>query len=122
MHDAVAYSVPETDTTSYKSRNVQVDIIEVDTTEVGILLSHRGQKVAHNGIICSDATQEKQHSCDTFMLDILGNALVIVDALWSIIFTKDLQHMLDSMNGVVNTRFSLRCLNACRQKVNLSLA
>ena len=45
MHDdATTYFVPETDTTSSKSGNVKVDIIEVDTTEVDILLSRRGQK------------------------------------------------------------------------------
>ena len=40
----------ETDTTSSELGNAQVDVIEVDITELDLLVSHRGQKVAHSGI------------------------------------------------------------------------
>ena len=67
-------------------------------------------------VFCNETTQEKQHFSDTFMMDILDNALMIDDAPWSNISTKDLQHMLDPMDNVVNIGFILRCLDVCRQK------
>ena len=57
-----------------------------------------------------------------FMLDILGNALVIADTPWSTISKKDLQHMLDSMDDAISTGFSLRCLDVCRQKAQSILS
>ena len=67
----------EIDITSSKLGNVQVDVIEVDITEVDLLVSHQGQKVAHSGIVCSNTTREKQHSSDAFMLDILGRCSLV---------------------------------------------
>ena len=57
-----------------------------------------------------------------FMLDILGNALVIADTPWSTISKKKKQHMLDSMDDTVSTGFSLRCLDVCRQKAQSILS